>query len=205
MALIALSFMFQESSNQVFHVLTDTQNYFAMKLWFFRNTYKEAMVQVLNIEDLNLNDNDNKTTLSLPEEFRVSFRTVDKLARVQIRTEYMSVFSHSHYLLPKIFQSLKKVVVLGDDVIVQQDLSHLWSIDMDGKVNGALQFCAVKLGELKQYFGENRFDENSCAWMSGLNIVDLVRWREQDITGTYQKLVQEVSSSLSHFHSWLLT
>jgi alpha-1,4-galacturonosyltransferase len=183
----------KESSNQVFHVLTDTQNYFAMKLWFFRNTYKEATVQVLNVEDLNLNNNAAKgaSSLSLPEEFRVSFRSVDKLARVQVRTEYISVFSHSQYLLPIIFENLKKVIVLGDDVIVQRDLSYLWSIDLNGKVNGAVQFCAVKLGELKTYFGENRFDENSCAWMSGLNIVDLEKWREQDVTGNYKKLVQE--------------
>uniref|UniRef100_A0A5B6Z390 Hexosyltransferase n=1 Tax=Davidia involucrata TaxID=16924 RepID=A0A5B6Z390_DAVIN len=183
----------KESGNQVFHVLTDGQNYFAMKLWFFRNTYKEATVQVLNIEDLNLKDHDNTTLLhlSLPEEFRVSFRGVDKRSMIPIKTEYISVFSHSHYLLPKIFRTLDKVVVLDDDIIVQRDLSALWSHDMEGKVNGAVQFCTVRLSQLKNYLGENNFDGNSCAWMTGLNIVDLVRWRERDLTETFQMLVQE--------------
>ncbi|KAA8517584.1 hypothetical protein F0562_017786 [Nyssa sinensis] len=183
----------KESGNQVFHVLTDGQNYFAMKLWFFRNTYKEAIVQVLNIEDLNLKDHDNTTMLhlSLPEEFRVSFGGFDKPSMIPIKTEYISVFSHSHHLLPKIFQTLDKVVVLDDDIIVQRDLSALWSHDMDGKVIGAVQFCTVRLSQLKNYLGENSFDGNSCAWMSGLNIVDLVRWRERDLTETFQRLVQE--------------
>lgn len=178
-------------------MLTDRQNYFAMKVWFFSNTYKEATVQVLNIEDLEMNAQDKGPLFKLsPEEFRISFHSVSRASMSQIITEYMSVFSHSHYLLPKIFQTLKKVVVLDDDLVVQRDLSALWSIDMDGKVNGAVQFCKVRLGQLKHYLGKNSFDGNSCVWMSGLNIIDLVRWREQDVTKTYQRLEQEVSGSL---------
>ena len=189
--------MFQESRNQVFHVLTDGQNYYAMKLWFLRHTYKEATVQVLNIEYLKL-DNNSKATplyLSLPEEFRISFHNVDSPPMAPIRMEYLSIFSHSHYLLPEIFRNLKKVVVLDDDVIVQQDLSALWSLNMAGKVNGAVQFCSLRLGQLKKYLGENSYEKKSCAWMSGLNVIDLARWRELDLTETYQKFVHEVSDT----------
>ncbi|KAF8364695.1 hypothetical protein HHK36_033375 [Tetracentron sinense] len=183
----------KETGNQVFHVLTDAHNYFAMKLWFFRYTYKEATIHVLNVEDLNVDYHDKSTLLrlSLPEEFIISFRGVSKSPVTRLRTEYISVFGHLHFLLPEIFPSLKKVVVFDDDVVVQQDLSPLWSLDMEGKVNGAVQFCAARLGQLKSYLGENSIDRNSCAWMSGLNIVDLVRWRELNLTGTYQRLLQE--------------
>lgn len=184
----------QESENQVFHVVTDRQNYFAMKLWFSRNKYMEATVEVLNIEDHKLENNKASTSihLSLPEEYRVSFHKVDRPPT----TEYLSVFSHSHYLLPEIFPSLKKVVVLDDDIIVQRDLSVLWGINMDGKVNGAVQCCSVRLIQLQKLFADQRLDETSCAWMSGLNVIDLVRWREQDISGRYLKLVTEVSDTL---------
>ncbi|RVW29750.1 putative galacturonosyltransferase 7 [Vitis vinifera] len=194
----------EESGNQVFHVVTDGQNYFAMKLWFSRNTFRQAMVQVLNIEDLNLDHHDEATLLdlSLPQEFRISYGSANNLPTSSMRTEYLSIFSHSHYLLPEIFQNLKKVVILDDDIVVQQDLSALWSINMEGKVNGAVEFCRVRLGELKSYLGEKGVDEHSCAWMSGLNIIDLVRWREQDVTGLYRRLVQEKLSmgeeSLGH-------
>ncbi|KAK9986377.1 hypothetical protein SO802_031328 [Lithocarpus litseifolius] len=202
----------KESRNQVFHVLTDGQNYFAMKLWFLRNTYKEATVQVLNIEHLKLDSHIKATPLylSLPEEFRVSFLNVDSPPMAPIRTEYISIFSHSHYLLPEIFQNLTKVVVLEDDVIVQQDLSALWSLNMEGKVNGAVQFCSLRLGQLKKYLGENSYDKKSCAWMSGLNVIDLDRWRELDLTETYRKLMHELtmhegSSEAVALHASLLS
>lgn len=188
-------FYLQESEKLVFHLLTDRENFFAMKFWFFRNKYGDAAVQVLNIEDLKLYNHHKVAPLhlSLPEEFRVSFRRVDKLSSSQFRTQYVSMFSQSFYLLPEIFQSLEKVVVLSDDVIVQRDLSALWNLDMGEKVNGAVQLCTVKLFDLKSYLLTGKFDENSCVWTSGVNIIDLSRWRVRNLTGTYQNLVHEVS------------
>ncbi|KAG8647869.1 probable galacturonosyltransferase 7 isoform X2 [Manihot esculenta] len=184
----------RDSGNLVFHVLTDKQNYFAMKLWFLRNTYGEAVIQVLNVEhlDLDYHDKTSLLSMSLPVEFHVSFVGVDSPSATHLKTEYISGFSHAHYLLPYIFQNLKKVVVLDDDVVVQQDLSSLWNLDMGGKVNGALQLCSVRLGHLASYLGGNSFDKNSCVWMSGLNVIDLARWRELDLTETYRKLGQQV-------------
>lgn len=167
--------------------MTDGQNYFAMKLWFLRNSYKEAIVEVLNVEHLKLDDHENATFV-LRQEFRMSFRTL-----THSRTEYISMFSPLHYLLPEIFKNLDRVVVLEDDVVVQQDLSALWSLDMGGKVNGAAQYCQVRLGELKSFLGENGYNQNDCAWMSGLNVIDLAKWRELDLSQTFRGLVREVS------------
>lgn len=166
-----------------------------MKLWFLRNEYKGAAVQVLNVEHLDM-DFQNQAALlpfSLSQEFRVSFRSSHNLSEPDTRTEYISVFSSLHYLLPKIFQNLGKIIVLDDDIVVQQDLSALWSLDMEGKVNAAQLFCSVRLGQLWSYMGENGLDGNSCAWMSGFNVIDLRRWRELQLTETYQRLLQEVS------------
>lgn len=174
-------------------MLTDKQSFFSMKMWFFTNTYKDATVQVLNIEDLNL-ESYLLSHLSMPQELRVSFSSAS-----ESRTEYISVFSHWHYALPNIFPTLKKIVVLDDDIVVQRDLSALWSLDMDGKVIGASQFCTVKLNALRSYLGKGNYDGNSCSWMSGLNIIDLVRWRERDVTRMYQTFVQQVSCLLICF------
>ncbi|GER55688.1 galacturonosyltransferase 7 [Striga asiatica] len=185
----------KESDKLVFHLLTDEENYFAMKLWFSRNKYGDAAIQVLNIEDLKLYSHRKMAPvhLSLPEEFRVSFPRVDKMSSSLFRTQYLSMFSHSFYLLPDIFQSLEKVVVLDDDIVVQRDLSPLWNLDMGGKVNGAVQSCAVKLFHLKKYLPNSRFDENSCSWTSGINIIDISQWRIHNLTKTYQQLVHGMS------------
>ncbi|KAJ6831687.1 putative galacturonosyltransferase 7 isoform X1 [Iris pallida] len=185
----------EETENIVFNVLTDDQNYYAMKLWFARNSYKEAAIHVLNLKDLKLNypyDLDLKQ-LSPSEEFRISIHNNGQPSSPQMRTEYISVFGHSHFLLPEIFKNLKKVVVLDDDVVVQRDLSPLWDIDLQQKVNGAPQFCGVRLGHLKSYLGISQTD-NSCVWMSGLNVVDLERWRELDVTGIYQKFLRKFNN-----------
>ncbi|KAF8086836.1 hypothetical protein N665_0611s0021 [Sinapis alba] len=181
----------RESKNFVIHVLTDEQNYFAMKQWFIRNPCKQAAIQVLNIEKLELDNSDMK--LSLPTEFRVSFTSGENnLASQGNRTHYLSLFSQTHYLLPKIFHKLEKVVVLDHDVVVQRDLSPLWELDMEGKVNGAVKSCSVRLGQLKS-LKRGSFDANACLWMSGLSVIDLARWRELGVSETYQKFYKQMS------------
>ncbi|KAM0947995.1 putative polygalacturonate 4-alpha-galacturonosyltransferase [Dioscorea sansibarensis] len=182
----------EETGRMVFHLLTDVQNYYSMKIWFARNSYREATIHVLNYDELDRSYTFD-TPLSLPEEYRVSIRNNDQ-PPLQIRTEYLSVFGSSHFLLPEIFKHLKKVVVLDDDVVVQRDLSSLWNLDLEGKVIGAVEFCGVRLDQLKSYLRTNQYLGSSCAWMSGLNIVDLDKWREHNVSETYQSLLQKSSS-----------
>lgn len=178
----------------VFHVLTDKQNFYSMKHWFARNSYRNAATHVLNFDELDLNHfvGLDLEALSMSEEFRISTHTIAQSSSLQMRTKYISVFGHSHFLLSDIFKNLKKVIVLDDDVVVQKDISFLWNLDLGGKVNGATEFCGVKLGQLKSYLGTSRYDGNSCVWMSGLNIIDLDKWREHDITGMYRQFLREV-------------
>ncbi|CAD5192672.1 probable galacturonosyltransferase 7 isoform X1 [Musa acuminata AAA Group] len=185
----------EESDNMVFHVLTDKQNFYSMKHWFARNSYRNAAIHVLNFDELDLNHfvGLDLEALSMSEEFRISTHTIAQPSSLQMRTKYISVFGHSHFLLSDIFKNLKKVIVLDDDVVVQKDISFLWNLDLGGKVNGATEFCGVKLGQLKSYLGTSRYDGNSCVWMSGLNIIDLDKWREHDITGMYRRFLRELN------------
>ncbi|XP_020108914.1 probable galacturonosyltransferase 7 isoform X2 [Ananas comosus] len=180
------------TGNMVFHLLTDAQNYYAMKLWCSRHSYKEAVLRVINFESLVLKKLHNVAPqkLFLSEEFRVSIHNMDQ-PTAKMRTEYLSVFSHSHFFLPEIFKNLQKVVILDDDVVVQRDLSPLWNLDLGNKVNGAAKFCGVRLRQLRRYLGKNIYDADSCAWMSGLNIIDLENWRKNNITEKYLLLLEQ--------------
>ncbi|KAF2577270.1 hypothetical protein F2Q70_00007997 [Brassica cretica] len=55
--------------------------------------------------------------------------------------KYNSLMNHIRIHLPELFPSLNKVVFLDDDIVIQTDLLPLWDIDMDGKVNGAVETC----------------------------------------------------------------
>lgn len=95
------------------------------------------------------------------------------------------------------------MVFLDDDVVVQRDLSPLWSIDMKGKVNGAVETCRgddswVMSKNFKTYFDfsnpliASNFDPGKCAWAYGMNIFDLEAWRNSDITKVYHHWLNQV-------------
>ncbi|KAJ1264625.1 hypothetical protein BS78_08G014000 [Paspalum vaginatum] len=186
----------QDSDRMVFHLFTDAQNFYAMKHWFDRNSYLEATVRVTNIEDHQKLSKDvdslEMRQLWPAEEFRVTIRNYSEPSQRQMKTEYISVFGHSHFLLPDLLPTLNRVVVLDDDLIVQKDLSSLWNLDMDRKVIGAVQFCEVRLGQLKPYMAEHNFNANSCVWLSGLNVIELDKWRDLGITSLYDQSLQKL-------------
>lgn len=183
-----------ESANMVFHLMTDAQNFYAFKNWFNRNSYKGVSISVLNFEDFQLkNMSDGKVEqLSSSEEFRITSHSNALMFNRLRRTEYVSMFGHSLFLLPELFRSLKRVIVLEDDVIVQKDLSFLWNLNLKGKVIGAVHFCRVKFLQLRAYLPDTPYDSSSCIWMSGASVIDLDKWREHDVTGIHHRILQKL-------------
>ncbi|KAG0489556.1 hypothetical protein HPP92_006419 [Vanilla planifolia] len=175
----------EETEKMMFHIVTDEQNYYAMRFWFARNPFRRATIRVINA---------TSTELSLSEEFQISIGKMDLSLTTQKKTHYISVFGHTHFLLPEIFKNMKKVVLLDDDLVVQQDLSSLWNLDMEGKVLAAVENCNVRFDHLKSYFTGYTYDPNSCAWTSGLNVVDLEKWREHNVTAIYNNVLWKVRS-----------
>jgi len=186
----------EDTENVVFHILTDAQNFYAMKHWFARNSYRESAVDVINYEQIIFENFPEFGTqlLYLPEEFRVFISSLERPTE-KSRMEYLSVFSHSHFFIPEIFKDLRKVIILDNDVVVQRDLSFLWNLDMGDKVNGAVRFCGLKLGQLRNLLGRTIYDPQSCAWMSGVNVIDLDKWREHNVTENYLQLLRKFGNN----------
>ena len=113
-----------------------------------------------------------------------------------------------HKFSLQLFPSLNKVVFLDDDIVVQTDLSALWDIDMDGKVNGAVETCIgedkfVMSKRFKSYLNfshpliAKNFNPSECAWAYGMNIFDLEAWRTTNISRTYHYWLEEVNNSIN--------
>lgn len=92
---------------------------------------------------------------------------------------------------------------MDDDVVIQRDLSPLWEIDLNGKVNGAVETCKgedewVMSKRLRNYFNfshpliAKNLNPDECAWAYGMNIFDLHRWRLTNIRDTYHSWLKEV-------------
>ena len=65
--------------------------------------------------------------------------------------KYLSILYHLQFYLPEIFPKLNKVLFLDDDIIVKKDLTALWSLDLKGNVNGAVETCGESFHRFDQY------------------------------------------------------
>lgn len=95
------------------------------------------------------------------------------------------------------------MVFLDDDIVIQRDLTPLWEIDLNGKVNGAVETCRgedewVMSKHFRNYFNfshpliANNLNPDECAWAYGMNIFDLSTWRKTNIRDTYHSWLKEV-------------
>ncbi|KAG8049810.1 hypothetical protein GUJ93_ZPchr0009g1402 [Zizania palustris] len=185
-------------ADHVFHIVTDRLNYAAMKMWFLANTSSEAAIQVQNIEEFTwLNSSYSPVMKQLESQFMIDYyfkngRQSRPDENPKFRNpKYLSILNHLRFYLPEIFPKLNKVLFLDDDTVVQQDLSAIWSIDLKGKVNGAVETCGETFHRFDKYLNfsnpliANNFDPRACGWAYGMNVFDLSEWRKQKITDIY--------------------
>ncbi|VAI33522.1 hypothetical protein VPH35_090745 [Triticum aestivum] len=187
----------KKPANHVFHIVTDRLNYAAMKMWFLANPLGEAAVQVQNIEEFTwLNSSYSPVLKQLESSSMIDYYFGSGKARPgenpKFRNpKYLSILNHLRFYLPEIFPKLNKVLFLDDDTVVQQDLSALWSMDLKGKVNGAVETCGESFHRFDKYLNfsnpliASNFDPHACGWAYGMNMFDLSEWRKQNITDVY--------------------
>ncbi|PRQ25962.1 putative polygalacturonate 4-alpha-galacturonosyltransferase [Rosa chinensis] len=172
-----------EPEKIVFHVVTDSLNFPALSMWFLLNPPGKATIQVQSIESFEW----------------LSTKYKRPLIQKSTDPRYASELNHLRFYLPDIFPALNKIVLFDHDVVVQRDLSRLWSVNMKGKVNGAVETCRDNEPSFLQMdtfinfsdpYVANRFDVNACTWAFGMNLFDLQNWRRHKLTTLYHKYMQ---------------
>ena len=114
--------------------------------------------------------------------------------------KYLSILNHLRFYLPQLFPELDKILFLDDDVVVQQDLTPLWSVNLHENVNGAVEICEGNFHRFDKYLNfsnphiKKNFDPNACGWAYGMNIFDLQQWKKRGITNIYYKWQSMVSN-----------
>lgn len=187
----------KDTSMHVFHIVTDKLNYAAMRMWFLSNPPSNATIQVQNVEEftwLNSSYSPVLKQLGSPSMIDYYFKTrrVESDSNLKFRNpKYLSIMNHLRFYLPEIFPNLNKVLFLDDDVVVQKDVTDLWSLDLKGKVIGVVETCGESFHRFDRYLNfsnpviSKKFDPRACGWAFGMNIVDLLEWRRQNITDVY--------------------
>ncbi|KAK4254535.1 hypothetical protein QN277_009907 [Acacia crassicarpa] len=184
-------------SKHVIHIVTDRLNYAAMRMWFLANPPGRATIQVQNIEEftwLNASYSPVLKQLGSPSMIDYYFRAHRDTSDSNLKfrnPKYLSILNHLRFYLPEIFPKLNKVLFLDDDIVVQKDLSGLWSIDLKGNVNGAVETCGESFHRFDRYLNfsnpliAKNFDPRACGWAYGMNVFDLAEWKRQNITEVY--------------------
>ncbi|XLR60814.1 hypothetical protein S83_011486, partial [Arachis hypogaea] len=187
----------KDTSKHVFHIVTERLNYVAMRMWFLANPPGNATIQVQNIEDftwLNASYSPVLRQLGSPSMIDYYFKTHPATSDSNLmfrNPKYLSILNHLRFYLPEIFPKLNKVLFLDDDIVVKKDLTGLWSVDLKGNVNGAVETCGESFHRFDRYLKfshpliAKNFDPRACGWAYGMNIFDLVEWKRQNITEVY--------------------
>ncbi|CAH8388142.1 unnamed protein product [Eruca vesicaria subsp. sativa] len=186
-------------SKHVFHIVTDRLNYAAMRMWFLNNPPGKATIQVQNVDEFTwLNSSYSPVLKQLSSRsmidyyFRAHHANSDTNLKFR-NPKYLSILNHLRFYLPEIFPKLSKVLFLDDDIVVQRDLSGLWSVDLKGNVNGAVETCGESFHRFDRYLNfsnpliSKNFDPRACGWAYGMNVFDLDEWKRQNITEVYHR------------------
>ncbi|KAJ8551170.1 hypothetical protein K7X08_000540 [Anisodus acutangulus] len=190
----------KEPWKHVFHVVTDRMNLAAMKVWFKMRPIGEAHIEIKSVEDFKFLKSSYVPVLRQLESVNLQnfyFQNRAENATKDVNNmkfrnpKYVSILNHLRFYLPEMYPRLHRILFLDDDVVVQKDLTALWSIDMDGKVNGAVDMCFGSFHGYVQYLNfshpliREKFNPKACAWAFGMNIFDLDAWRREKCTEQY--------------------
>ncbi|XP_077251021.1 galacturonosyltransferase 1 isoform X2 [Tasmannia lanceolata] len=193
----------KEPEKHVFHLVTDKLNFGAMNMWFLLNPPGKATIHVENVDDFKWLNSSYCPVLKQLESaamkeyyFKAAHPTTLSASSSNLKyrnPKYLSMLNHLRFYLPQVYPKLDKILFLDDDIVVQKDLTGLWSIDLHGKVNGAVETCGESFHRFDKYLNfsnphiARNFDPNACGWAYGMNIFDLNEWKKKDITGIYHR------------------
>ncbi|WOL02506.1 galacturonosyltransferase 8-like [Canna indica] len=190
----------REPWKHVFHVVTDRMNLGAMQVMFRTKDYSGAHIEVKAVEDYKFLNSSYVPVLRQLESANLQrFYFENKLENATKDTtnmkfrnpKYLSMLNHLRFYLPEMYPKLHRILFLDDDVVVQRDLTGLWKIDMDGKVNGAVETCFGSFHRYAQYMNfshpliKEKFNPKACGWAYGMNFFDLDAWRKEKCTEQY--------------------
>lgn len=204
-----LYYGFQEPEKHVFHLVTDKLNFGAMNMWFLLNPPGKATIHVENVDEFKWLNSSYCPVLRQLESaamreyyFKAGHPTTLSAGSSNLKyrnPKYLSMLNHLRFYLPQVYPKLDKILFLDDDIVVQKDLTRLWSVDLHGKVNGAVETCGESFHRYDKYLNfsnphiARNFDPNACGWAYGMNMFDLNEWKKKDITGIYHKWQNMVS------------
>ncbi|KAG2321281.1 hypothetical protein Bca52824_014494 [Brassica carinata] len=158
----------------VFHIVTNRVSYKAMQAWFLGNDFKGSAIEIQSVEEFSwLNASYSPVVKQLQDTDSRAYYFGDQETNSEPKVrnpKYLSLLNHLRFYIPEIYPQLEKIVFLDDDVVVQKDLTPLFSLDLHGNVNGAVETCLEAFHRYYKYLNfsdpliSSKFDPQACGW-----------------------------------------
>lgn len=146
------------------------------------------VLHVMN-SDLSGEDREKVGALKRVRDFKVDFiePDVSPFKKLEYKgSTYITRISTARFLLPELLPQLDKLIYLDCDLIIRDDLSKLWEIDIDGHPFGAVEepTCRARNWEINVPKEYSHFN-------SGVMLMNLKRLREIDFRNTVCDFLEE--------------
>jgi len=133
----------------------------------------------------------------------LSDQVVDSLQQSATRTKHILSKSGAAYyrlflseLLP---HNLEKVIYLDCDLVVRGDLTQIWNVDIgDNYVLGIQELWTPFLSTGLATYRELDFPQEAKYFNSGVLVINLKRWRDDQILDKFLNYIEKYKNSLIH-------
>lgn len=153
------------------------------------NTQKQSQIDINIIDGGILEENKAKLDNFIYQKYHlnVNYLTID--ARIYQDFPISYHFTHTIYYrisIPLLFEhNVDKVLYLDSDIVIKDDVSKLWDIDLNNYF-----LAAVESPSFGDRYSDLNMPEDSKYFNSGVLLINLEMWRKHNITETTIKFIQ---------------
>ena len=158
----------------------------------FENKSTEKVIKVYLI-DVGISDsNINKLRkISNTYKFKLEISRFDSETFNNFETRsHISNAAYYKISIPDLYPNLEKVLFLDCDLIVKKDIEELWNINVE-----SVYLAAVE-NPLFNRYDELFLPEGTITFNSGIMLINLAKWREDNISQKVTKFLEENSHKI---------
>jgi Lipopolysaccharide biosynthesis proteins, LPS:glycosyltransferases len=122
-----------------------------------------------------------------PSPIWVSATNINDVLGMEVKQDRGSLSQFARLFISSALpEDLERVLYLDCDIIIDKPLDELWNMNMQGKVIAAL------MDAFAPWYRKNLgLDNNAIMFNSGVMLIDLRKWREEDIENKILKLIKK--------------
>ncbi|MFD0696377.1 glycosyltransferase [Paenibacillus sp. GCM10027628] len=191
-----------KTSDQTIHVVMATNDNYAKHLAVMLNSLLENKVSKNPIQIYVIGSDISATNKSLLDKtagkfnLKIKYKEIDPAAYKDFAT-YKYVTKETYYRLSipdLLHEKVHKAIYLDSDIIVKEDITKLWNINMDGYFLGAVEDCLIKDARNSDLY----MPRKSKYFNAGVLVLNLKKWRAEKIKNKIFEFIKTKSSRIKY-------